>query len=165
MKPINIQEILEIVAYDPETEGFYYKKTGKVLTVDEYGCCTIYNPNTKERRKVKADKLSWMLYNQRELPEDYKIFHRNLISSNYSPDNLWAIQKDAFKKVTECLDNLDRYLKIQLHERDMHKWVVHYRKDSIDRRETFEDVDKARERFYEIRFELIKEINKFCITL
>ena len=164
-KPLDIQTISTLVGYHPDTGRLYLLKNNRTLLPDETGSITVYDPASKAKRKFKVATLAWVLLNKKELPEEHRILHRNLNTADYSADNLWAIPKEVYKEVTEYVRNINGELRVEQHVNDMLKTVVLYRKDSILRRETFEDHEKARERYYELLKEYTKKINKYLRTV
>lgn len=162
---MDVLRLLQLVSYDANTGHMYLAANKRRLIPDDTLSLTIYDPATRKKRKLKADKLAWMLFHQKELPEGYKLFHKDLNEQNFAGYNLWAIKKEAFHEVTEALNNLEKYLKLQIHDRDMLKWVVHYKKGFAEKRETFDDLDAARVRYQDLRFEYVKIINKFSLSV
>ena len=162
---IPVTRLLDLLSYDIHTGKVSVRKSGRVVMSDETGSVTIYDPSLKVKRKMKLDILAWVLFHHKELPQSYKILHKNLNLEDNSAKNLLAILRQEYSKVTEALNNLDGYLKVQLHSSDQYKYVMHYRIDGIDKRGTFDDIDTARAEMHQMELYFVKLINKYAITV
>ena len=164
-KIVPVTRLLELLNYEKDSGKVSVKKSDRVITADETGSVTVYDPLVKMKRKMKLDVLAWTLFHQKELPNSYRILHKNLDPSDNSAKNLLAILRQEYSKVTEALNNLDGYLKVQLHSSDQYKYVMHYRIDGIDKRGTFDDIDTARAEMHQMELYFVKLINKYAITV
>lgn len=164
-KTVSVQRLREILQYDPATGDISIRKSTRKLIPDEYGLVTVYDGISKTKRKIKLDKLAWMLLHGAELEKDRRILHKNLNDSDNSAKNLVALDKKDCFMVYEALNNLETYLKVQLHPTDQYKYVVSYRHFCVDRRETFDSIEAARERQEEIKKKLVLFVNKFIVSV
>jgi len=164
-KAIPVSRLLELLDYNKETGVISVKKSGRKLIPDESGSVTIYDPVHKVKRKIKLDNLAWTLLHQRELPNSYRILHKNLKLEDNSAGNLLAIVRNEYSKVTEAINNLNNYLKVQIHPTDQYKYVMHYRIQGVDRKETYDDINRARQAENEMKVYFVKLINRYAITV
>lgn len=162
---IPVQRLKEILTYHPATGFIYVNKSSRKLLPDEFGMVTVYDGTAKVKRKIKPDKLAWMLFHGKELDKDQRVLHKNLDQEDNSAKNLVALPKEDYSKVLEALNNLESYLKVSLHPVDQYKYVVYYRDSGVDRKETFDGIETARERYEEIRKKLVVFVNKYIVTV
>ena len=164
-KVVPVNRLLELLSYDKESGRVTVKKSDRVLTADDTGAVTIYDPSVKMKRKIKLDVLAWMLFHKQELPNSYKILHKNLDLEDNSAKNLLAILRQEYSKVSEAINNLDGYLKVTLHPSDNYKYVMQYRQDGVERKETYDDIDRARQAENYMKVYFVKLINRYAITV
>jgi hypothetical protein len=164
-KTIPVNRLLEILDYDKDTGTIKVKKSSRVLVPDDTGSVTVYDSSIKMKRKLKMDTLAWMLFHKTELPGSYKLFHRNLNLEDNSARNLVAILKQEYSTVAEALNNLNHYMKFQLHPSDQYRYVLSYRSMGVERKETYDDLDRVREAYEAKRLLFVKTVNKYCITV
>lgn len=164
-KSVPVSRLLELLTYDTGTGKISIVKSGRVLVADEAGMVTLYDPIVKIKRKMKLDVLAWSLFYKTELDNAYRIFHKNLDTEDNSPQNLVAILRQEFTLVTEALNNLKEYIKVTLHNTDQYKYVLHFRQAGIERKETYNDIDAARQAQKEVEVYFVKLINKYTLTV
>ena len=164
-KVIPVNRLLDLLSYDKDSGRVSIKKSDRTLLADDTGAVTIYDPSVKMKRKVKLDTLAWMLLHKQELPNSYRILHKNLDLEDNSAKNLLAILRQEYSKVIEAINNLDGYLKVTLHPSDNYKYVMSYRQDGVERKETYDDIDRARQAEQHMKVYFVKLINRYAITV
>ena len=164
-KAIPVNRLLDLLSYDNNTGRISVKKSDRTLVADEAGTVTIYDPSAKIKRKIKLDVLAWVMFHKQELPNSYRIMHKNLDLEDNSAKNPLAILRQEYSKVTEAINNLEHYMKVQLHPNDQYKYVLSYRIDGTDRKETYDDIDRARQAQKDLEVYFVKLINRYAITV
>lgn len=164
-KAVPVNRLQELLTYDKTTGKVTVKKSDRVLTADDTGAVTIYDPVSKVKRKIKLDVLAWSLLHGQELPHAYRIMHKNLDLEDNSAKNLLAILRQEYSKVTEAINNLEGYLRFTLHPTDNYKYVLHYRLDGAERKETYDDIDRVRQAEAHMKMYFVKLINRYAITV
>lgn len=159
---VAVDKFKSFVCYDKQTGKLTNKRTGALLSVDEYGYVVVYDNTTKKRYKIAAVKLAWELGNDRELPTGFKILVRNLDESDTSLGNLLAVPKDAYKEISEALRNLEK-MKLTPHHVDQYGYVIHYIENGVPKREVCHDIIAAKQSLIKRQLAAAKVINKYCI--
>jgi hypothetical protein len=159
---VAVDKFKPFVCYDKFTGKLTNKKTGALLSVDEYGYVVVYDNTTKKRYKISAVKLSWELGNNRELPEGFKVLVRNLNESDTRLSNLLAVPKSDFKEISEALRNLEK-MKLVPHPEDQYSYVIHYIENGIPHKDICHDVITAKQQLIKRQLAAAKVINKYCI--
>lgn len=157
-----IDKFKPLVCYDKFTGRLTNRKTGALLSVDEYGYVVVYDKSVKKRYKISAIKLAWELGNDRELPDGFRILVRNLDETDTSLGNLLAVPKEAYKEISESLRNLEK-MKLTPHPEDQYSYVIHYIENGIPRKDICHDVIAAKQQLIKRQLAAAKVINKYCI--
>lgn len=164
-KAIPVTRLLDLLHYDNTSGKISVKKSDRVISADDTGAVTIYDPSFKVKRKMKLDVLAWVLLNAKELPDTHKILHKNLDQGDNSAKNLIAINRKEYSRVSEAIRNLDGEMKVGLHPIDQYKYVLSYRLNGVDRKETFDDIGTARNAESRMKVYFAKLVNNYAITV
>ncbi len=108
MTKISVEKLQELLDYDKIGGIIKVKKSGKVVlpNVNENGTCTIYDPETNSRRRLKYQTLAFILGSSSEINEGYKVLSLDMTDSNIKFQNLRLVRKDVSRAIGVVLRNL-----------------------------------------------------------
>lgn len=160
---MELQTLTKLVHYDSCNGALYTKSKNRLLTPDEFGMVTIYDNESKRKFKVKYSVACWQIANNKLLPKDHKILHRNLDDFDFRARFLKAVHKDVYNKIQEAIRNLDGELKVIEHPEDQYCYILKYKLNGVKRREVISDIAAAKKRELRLRLKFAKIITANCI--
>jgi hypothetical protein len=163
MQLVDFERIKTLVQYERETGVIYSTKTGRIVTSDYNSQVIIYDPETRKRTKVKKNILCWMLLNDRLVPSDSKILHRNLNEDDCKATNLVCIPRKTYNIIQEAYRNLSKNLKLIAHGTDKYSYKLIYYKDGKKVQTVVGDIVQANRELTRLRLKYAKILNKYCI--
>lgn len=134
------------------------------LTPDDFGMVNLYLPESKQRFRMKYDKLCWILGNLEDFPENHRVLHLNLDENDYNLRNLKAIPNKIFNKINEARRNLGGSLSFNRHPVDVYGYVIAYVDGGRAKRETFYDKDIAWRRYCQLQLKYAKILTTHCVS-
>lgn len=163
MQLVDFERIKTLVQYEKETGVIYSINTGRVVTADYNLQVIVYDPFTRKRTKVKKDILCWMLLNDKLLPDDHRVLHRNLNEEDCTASNLLCLPRNIYNIIQEAYRNLSRHLKLIAHETDKYSYKLIYYKDGKKVQQVCGDIVQANRELTRLRLKYAKILNKYCI--
>jgi len=160
---MQLQRLKELLHYDPATGSLSNIKNSRVRYPCPDGFITVYCNQTLKKYKIKASIACWMLGNNKELPQNQKVLHKNLDSSDNRLINLTTISKQASKKLLDARRNLSGCLRLLPHPEDQHGLLVVYIQGGMERKEVLYDIGVARRRLLALQLRFAKVLNRYCL--
>lgn len=161
---MNLQQLKELLRYDPVLGKLEQVTNNKQPKIDDSGFITIYNPRTKSRYKIKADKAAWMLGNDKAVRSDQRILHKNLNITDLTLKNLMVISRGAYLDVVDAVKNLEGNLRIVAHPSDMFNYFLFYREHGKENREICYDIVQAKRKYLKLQLKAAKIVSKYCLV-
>ena len=159
---MDLKRLNELLVYSPHTGEIRMKASNTKITPDADGFYTIYDVLSKKRTKMKADRLSWSLGNNKRLQHSNKILHRNLRQLDNRLSNLVLVSPRVYSKINEASKNLGGALRITPHPNDRYDYIVYYFSDKLLKKEIYCDMIAARQRLIELQLKFAKVLTRHC---
>jgi hypothetical protein len=154
----------DLINYDPMLGAFFLLKGNvpyRQIFPDEEGYLIFYKKGKKY--KIKANKTAIELGNNKLVPKDKVVLHKNLDTSNYKLQNLTTVTRKVHNSIKEAQRNLSGTLRIVPHAQDMFSYVLHWREEGKDRILVVQDIVVARRMFNKLQLKYAKILSKYCI--
>lgn len=154
-------------ALNPLTGDFYrLDSEGNVVRrvfPDEDDFVLVY---LKDERKTKrrSMKLAWEISNNKKLPTNHVVYSKNLDNSDRCAFNLGIINKINYRKLRDCIRNLEGALKLSNNPDKPHCVTLSYYQDSRKVKRQFDDVVIAKKVKSTIFIFCARFIAKYVIT-
>lgn len=161
---MNLQQLKELLSYNPLTGKLEQLSNKKQPKTDEYGFITIYDPRTKVKYKLKANKAAWMLGNSKTIRSDQRILHKNLDQNDLTLKNIVLISRSAYLDVVDAIKNLEGSLRLVAHTSDMFNYFLYYRVKGKETREICYDIVQAKKKYLKMQLKFAKVVSKYCIV-
>ena len=158
-----LQRLKELLVYDPVTGVIQNKKSKRQMQQDEYGFIVVYDNNLKKRSKIKAAKVAWELGNDKELPKDKRIIHKNLIETDTKLANLGLITRNQYRQLQEAIRNLGGNVRLLPHPEDQFSYIIRYQLNGKEKREVRYDIGAASSKYLQLQLKFAKILNKYCL--
>jgi len=160
-----VSSLYPTTALDPKN-GYFYKVSGtqviRRLLSDSDGFIWVYlKDETKTKRRPL--KLAWEVLNNIQIPDGYSVYAKNLDYDDWSAYNLALIKDDEYKKLRDCLKNLEGALKVNPSSKS-HCAVLHFILDGKKMRQQYNDITAARKAKNKILVYCTKFIAKYTMT-
>ena len=162
---MELERYSKLLNYEPLTGKIYVKKSKRLLVADDTGAVTFVDPDTKERVKIRLDKLAYILANNKLPPPKWKIHHKNLDVSDNRIYNLMCLSPDQSRLVNEARKNLSGGIKISLHPTDMFSYKLSWFEGGKERSKVIEDIVVVKRLERELILKYSKILTVYCFGL
>lgn len=160
---MQLQRLKELLRYNPSTGELSNCKNNRKRYPCPDGFITLYCGVSKKKYKIKASTACWELGNDKSLPKNSRVLHRNLDSTDNRLVNLLAVTRNTHRKLLEARRNLSGHLRLVPHPDDQYALLVLYLRDGIERREVAHDLMFARKRLLVLQLKFAKLLSKYCL--
>lgn len=161
---MQLQELSSLLNYNPSDGKLTQKSNTKEVHIDECGTITVYNPKTKVRYKIKANKAAWMLGNNKSIRSDQRVLHKNLDARDLTLKNLMLLSRSVYLEVSDAIKNLEGSLRIVSHPIDMFNYFLIYRKKGKEVKEVCYDAVSAKKKYLRMQLKSAKIVSKYCLV-
>jgi hypothetical protein len=156
------------IAYDYQN-GKFYRLNAPESTVDrqifpcEDGYLTYFCAFRKKRIHRKASVLAYEILKDSPIG-NLKVYHKNLVESDYRGINLGYCQKEEYKAIRDGLYNLNGGIRLRPHPNNVHVYQVFFRKNGRETYITFDDIVFAMRFHRRLLYRTMKMLNKYLVS-
>jgi hypothetical protein len=161
---MNIQRLTEILDYNPSSGLITYRHNGKTLEIMEDRLVKVKDPETKQQRKFKMEKLCYSLAFGVELDKSDKIIHRNLNDSDFTTINLMQVTPEQYKEIKEAWKNIQGGIRLVIHPTDVYSYKLYWFESGTERSKVVQDVVVAKRMERRLIIKYSKILTKYCIS-
>lgn len=140
------------------------KKGNIIYKIDHAGFIRVLNRDKTKQIRLRAIKVAWEIFNNKELPANHTLFTRNLDAEDLRADNIVCVPTEEFNQIRNAISNLRGDLKIKPHPKFPLLFVVEYRKGKYLAKRVVEDYVSADRLLRRLRFFFTKQLNKYNLT-
>lgn len=163
-KEWNLENILELVEYNPYVGSLSYRKNSKVISPDPEGFCVLSAKGFKPAsKKFKMDKLIWLIISSKSLEKDERILHKNLDKNDNRLVNLSIVTREEYLEIYNANRNLDGGIRYVQHPNDQYCFRVYWFEGSSEKSKVVQDVVTAKRLEQKLRFKYMKILTKYCL--
>ena len=156
------KDFSEMLDYSKTTGRIKNKVTKRFLCVQEDGYCIVVFENGKSK-KVKYNKLCYMLGNQVDILDGHKMLHKNLNLTDFRLSNLIQITNQEYKELREALKNIQGGITVLPHAADVFTYKVSWYSGGIKKSRVLQDIVVAKRLEIRLKLKYSKIISKFCL--
>ena len=156
------KEFSEVLDYDKVTGITTNRLTKKVLCIQDDGY-TIVVLAVDKTKKVKYNKVCYMMGNTCDLLEGYKILHRNLNTTDFRLCNLIQISSHDYKELRGALKNMQGGITVLPHDADVFTYRVTWYDRGVKKSRVLHDIVVAKRLELKLKLVYSKIISKFCL--
>jgi hypothetical protein len=125
----------------------------------------LYLDKKQRVNKKKANVVAWEILNQRELPKDHFVVHKDLDEGNFTGNNLILLNKKDYRELKQAIKNtFENGIRYSLHKTEAYSYVVQYYKDNTKRSKYVHDIIEAKKQVRLLLLENYKILSKYCIS-
>jgi hypothetical protein len=95
--------------------------------------------------------------------KDKVVLHKNLNENDYRYCNLKLISKKTQNSIKEAYRNLNGYLKLQPHPKDMFSYVLIWKENGKDKILVVQDIVVAKRMLNKLQLKYAKILNRYCV--
>jgi hypothetical protein len=146
-------KIKELIDYDLLEGSFFILKNNtryRKIFPNEEGYLVFYKQS--KRIKLKANKVAIELVQNIIVQKDKVVLHKNLNETDY-----------RYNTIKEAYRNLNGYLKLQPHPKDMFSYVLIWKENGKDKILVVQDVVVAKRMLNKLQLKYAKILNRHCI--
>lgn len=157
-------QVKELIDYDVLEGSFFILKNNKryrKIFPNEEGYLVFYK-NSK-RIKLKANKIAIELVQNIVVQKDKVVLHKNLNENDYRYCNLRLISKKTQNSIKEAYRNLNGYLKLQPHPKDIFSYVLIWKENGKDKILVVQDIVVAKRMLNKLQLKYAKILNRYCV--
>lgn len=157
-------KVKELIEYDVLEGSFFILKNNtryRKIFPNEEGYLIFYK--NKKRVKLKANKLAIELVQNNIVQKDRVVLHKNLNETDYRYCNLKLISKKVHNAIKESYRNLNGYLKLQPHPKDMFSYILIWKENSKDKILVVQDIVVAKRMLNKLQLKYAKILNQHCV--
>ncbi len=150
--------------YDAVAGCIYNIKGTKKYELDAEYRIRYYNKISKKQIRLKANRIAWEIFNNKELPDGFVLYHKNLDEKDIRINNIAAVPRATYAIINEALDNLDKDLKLKAHPDVPHYLILQWREDTRLKVKVIQDIVEARKQYRKLLIKYTKILSKYLIT-
>ena len=157
-------KVKELIDYDILEGIFFILKNNiryRKIFPNEEGYIIFYKQS--KRIKLKANKVAIELVQNIIVPKDKVVLHKNLNETDYRYCNLKLISKKIHNTIKESYRNLNGYLKLQPHPKDMFSYVLVWKENGKDKILVVQDIVVAKRMLQKLQLKYAKILNRYCV--
>lgn len=157
-------KLRELIDYDILEGSFFILKNNaryRKIFPNEEGYLVFYKDS--KRIKLKANKTAIELVQNIIVQKDKVVLHKNLNENDYRYCNLRLISKKTHNSIKEAYRNLNGYLKLQPHPKDMFCYMLIWKENSKDRILVVQDIVVAKRMLNKLQLKYAKILNRYCV--
>jgi len=156
------------LCFNPK-EGTFFKINSNNQIVrqvfpQEDGRLYVPKADNKNHTYKKTSVLAWEFLNNKELPKNFFVFHKNLDTSDFSAYNLIALPKDEYKKLMDAILNLDGILKLIPNEKNPYGCLLRYKLNGKTMYKAFEDIVTAKKAKRAMLINSTKYLHRYTLS-
>jgi hypothetical protein len=154
----------ELIDYDIIEGSFFILKNNtryRKIFPNEEGYLVFYK--NARRIKLKANKIAIELVQNIVVQKDKVVLHKNLNETDYRYCNLKLISKKTHNIIKEAYRNLNGYLKLQPHPKDMFSYVLIWKENGKDKILVVQDIVVAKRMHNRLQLRYAKILSKYCV--
>lgn len=158
-------KVKELIDYDMFEGSFFILKNNsryRKIFPNEEGYLLFYKDNKKI--KLKANKVAIEFVQNIIVQKDKVVLHKNLDETDYRYSNLILISKRTYKIIKEAHRNLNGYLRLQPHPKDMFSYILIWKENAKDKILVVQDIVVAKRMFNRLQLKYAKILTKYCIS-
>lgn len=157
-------KVKELIDYDVLEGSFFILKNNiryRKIFPNEEGYLVFYKQS--KRIKLKANKVAIELVQNIIVQKDKVVLHKNLIETDYRYCNLKLISKKTYNTIKESYRNLNGYLKLQPHPKDMFSYILIWKEQGKDKILVVQDIVVAKRMLNKLQLKYAKILNRYCV--
>lgn len=157
-------QVKELIDYDVIEGSFFILKNNtryRKIFPNEEGYLIFYKQS--KRIKLKANKAAIALVQDIIVQKDKVVLHKNLDENDYRYCNLRLISKKVHNTIKEAYRNLNGYLKLQPHHKDMFSYILIWKESGKDKILVVQDVVVAKRMLTKLQLKYAKILNRYCV--
>lgn len=158
-------KLKDLIDYDMFEGSFFILKSNiryRKIFPNEDGYLLFYKDGKKI--KLKANKVAIELVQNIIVQKDKVVLHKNLDENDYRYSNLRLISKRTYSMIKEAHKNLNGYLRLQPHSKDVFSYVLIWKENSKDKILVVQDVVVAKRMFNRLQLKYAKILTKYCVS-
>lgn len=155
------KELQKYFKYCKDRSRIIRLSDGKVLTSTDEGVAVLSEPLEGFRKRVKYNKVCWVLGNKQNVPDGFRVVHINLDNFDFRLKNLRCIPNDEVLKVKEAKRNMEGGLCIRSHPTDRYSFLVQYTQEGKKKSESICDITAATRRYKQLQLKFAKVLSKY----